>query len=162
MARYKQAQAEQQQAPQGKNKGMAFLWTAVILVLVSMVALPMVMLILIGMLPTIVAYIIDRNPQKNAAFCVGGMNLIGVFPYIIDLWSDISFALATNILTDVFAWAVMYGAAGFGWMLYSSLPPVIANILTAISQRRIAQLRAKQRRLIEEWGEDIATDSEKN
>ena len=141
---------------------MAFLWTAVILVLVSMVALPLVMLILVGMLPTLVAYVIDRTPQKNAAFCVGGMNLIGVFPYVIDLWDDISFSLAINILTDVFAWAVMYGAAGFGWMLYSSLPPVIANILTAISQRRIAQLRSKQRRLIEEWGEDIAADSERN
>ena len=130
---------------------------AVIFVLLVMVALPTVLLLIVGMLPTIVAWLVDRTKQKYATFCVGGLNACGVFPYILDLWTGTHTpAAAFGILTDVFALAIMFGTAAFGWMMYSSIPPVIVSVLTVMAQRRIAQLRTNQRRIIEEWGEEVA------
>ncbi len=116
-----------------------------------------VLLLIFGMLPTIVAFIIDRTPSKYSAYCVGGMNVSGVFPYVLELWNTgNNFAVAKHILTDVFALAVMYGASGFGWMVYLAVPPVVGAFLTVMAQRRVALLRTTQRNLIEEWGEDVA------
>lgn len=124
-------------------------------------SLPTVMLVFFGMMPTLVAAIIDRSPQRYSTFCVGGMNLCGVFPYLLDLWAGAAdIAAATDIFTDVFALMLMYSAAGFGWMIYSALPPVVVALLQVMAQRRAAQCRELQNDLIEEWGEDVAHPEE--
>ena len=151
-------------APRGKGKPrspMSLMGFALIFVLLVLVALPTVMVLGFGMVPTIVAWVIDRSSQKFATFCVGGLNFCGVFPYILDLWSGPHTpSAATSILTNVFSLAVMYGSAAFGWMMYSAIPPVIVSVLTVMTQRRIAQLRTAQRRIIEEWGEEVAQNGE--
>lgn len=152
-----QQQQPQQQGGKGGRSPTFILGMAVIFVLLVMVALPTVILLLAGMMPSLVAWVIDRTQQKYATFCVGGLNFCGVFPYVLDLWSGAhTFGATLAILTDVFALVVMYGTAAFGWMMYNSIPPVIVSVLTVITQRRIAQLRTSQRRIIEEWGEEVA------
>jgi hypothetical protein len=146
-------------APQSKKGGapMTMVGIAAVLVGLVVVALPTVTLLFIGMLPTVVAYLIDRTRQKYATFCVGGMNFCGVFPYVLDLWNGIhSMSGAFRILTDVFALLLMYGAAAFGWALFASIPPVVVSVLTVMAQRRVSTLRTNQRRIIEEWGEEVA------
>ena len=64
-----------------------------------------------------------------------------------------------DMLADVFVLAVMYAAAAFGWLVYMALPPVIASVLQAVAQRRLGVLRSAQRKLVEEWGEDLIRDA---
>jgi len=143
------------------RKNQMTLWLSVGFVVMVIMSLPTVMVILFGLLPSFVAFIIDRTPKKNATFCVGGINLCGVLPYIIDLWTgDNSMDGAIRILTDVFSLVVMYGAAAFGWMIYQSLPPIVATFITVLAQSRVSSLRSVQRKLIEEWGDDVATPQE--
>ncbi|NQU57611.1 MAG: hypothetical protein HQ513_10275 [Rhodospirillales bacterium] len=152
-----------QPAPQKGSfkQGQLTLWLSAGFVVLIIMSLPTVVLIFFGMLPTIVSAIIDRTPKKNATFCVGSINLCGVFPYMMDLWlGDNSMDAAMWILTDVFSLAVMYGAASFGWMIFQSLPPVVATFVTVIAQSRVSILRSTQRQLIEEWGEDVGTPQE--
>ena len=40
-------------------------------------SLPSLIILAVGLLPTGVAFIIDRSDQKSGTFCVGGMNLSG-------------------------------------------------------------------------------------
>jgi hypothetical protein len=150
--------------PLRKEKGGSA-WTPLLLsvafVLLMTVSLPSMVLLFIGMLPTLVAWIVDRNPQKYSTFCVGGMNFCGVFPYLLDLWGGThSVSNAVGILTNVFTLLVMYGAAAFGWMMFMTVPPVVSGFLTVMQQRRVAQLRAQQKRLIEEWGDAVAHPEE--
>ena len=125
---------------------------------VTMVSFPgLVLLVIVGMVPTIVAFMVDREPKKYAAFCVAGMNLSGVFPAVIDLWqgaNDIEAAM--GIITNVFELTVMYAAAAFGWLIYMAIPPVVAALMAVAAQQRIMQLQASQREMINEWGQDIA------
>lgn len=113
--------------------------------------------VLVGMMPTIIALIVDRNPRKFAALTIASLNFAGVLPYLVKLWAKSqSLENALNIVVDVFALIVMYGAAGFGLMIYLTIPAFVASIFMVISQRRIAVLRETQRKIVEEWGESIA------
>ena len=130
-------------------------------IIMVIMSLPTVMVIVFALLPTFVAFIVDRTPGKNAVFCVGSLNLCGVLPYLFDLWTgDNSMDAAILILTDVFSLVVMYGAAAFGWMIFQSLPPIIATFITVLAQSRISSLRSAQRKLIEEWGSTVVTPQE--
>ena len=144
-----------------KRRAAYWLWAGFAFVGLVVISLPTVMVVGLGMLPTVVAGIVDRSEQKYATCCVGGMNFSGVFPYLLDLWTGFhTFEAASDILTDVFALVVMYGTAGFGWMVFIGVPPVIATFLTVLAQRRVSQLRASQRNVVEEWGEGVAKAAE--
>jgi len=133
-----------------------FIWGLVFLGTFMMVSMPTVILIFFGLLPTIVAWVVDRSEQKYAMFCVFGMNFSGLLPFLMDIWfKDHSADAAIAVLTNVFELMVIYSAAAFGWMLYVSLPPVITTFLTVISERRVAVLKANQQKTLEEWGDGI-------
>jgi len=133
-------------------------WGSVILVLTMMISLPTVMIIGVGMLPTIVAGLIDRSDQKFSMFCVGGLNFAGVFPYLMQVWSeDHSIANAGSILTDLFTLTIMFSSAGFGWMLVIAVPPVITAFLAVLDKTKLKQLKAQQQGIVEEWGDSAAT-----
>ncbi len=133
------------------------LWGGIIVFGMIIVSFPTVMVAGVGMLPTLVAFLVDRTDEKFATFCVGGINFCGVFPQLMTLWNgEHTINAAMNILADVFVVATMYGAAAFAWMLFMSLPPVIASVLNVMSQTRLASLRSVQRHLVEEWGPEVA------
>jgi len=145
--------------PGGRGKAGVIILVVVLLLIFS---LPSVLLLLFGMLPAIVTYITDQSKQKAFTICVGGMNFAGVFPYLLTLWTgDHSIGAALGILTDVFALMVMYSAAAFGWVLFLALPPLVGGLLSAMAKPRIASLRASQKRIIEEWGPDVAGAAER-
>ena len=142
----------------GQGQGLRVLiWGGLILGTAMMISLPTVMLVLFGLLPSIVAWIIDRPEQKYATFCVIGFNFSGVFPYLMEIWFDIhSIDAAIEILTNVFDLFVIYGSATFGYMVYFALPPVITTFLSAMPDRRLEELRVTQKSIIEEWGGNVA------
>ena len=132
------------------------LWA--ILVAATMFVFPQVFILLIvGLSPSVAAFLIDRSPRKYATFCVSGMNIAGVFPAFLNLLNgDNSISGVKNILTNPFEMTIMFAAAALGWLIYFAVPPVIKSLLTVIAQHRIGILRGEQRKLIKDWGEGIA------
>lgn len=133
-------------------------------VLLFMVALPTFITLLVGLLPSMVAFIFDRSPGRTLARCVFGLNFSGVAPYILELWQHDgqSVASATHQIFQPVALSVMYGAAGLGWLLYLAMPPIVANVLNLSAQRRIGELRKKQRALIKTWGESLIKEVDRS
>ncbi|MBT3907614.1 MAG: hypothetical protein HOB79_18905 [Rhodospirillaceae bacterium] len=129
-----------------------------LVILLIMVALPTVIILFFGMLPSLVAFIVDRSARKSQAICVGSMNFTGVFPSLMELWveTDNSYEAATEIFSDVFIIALMYSAAAFGYLMYMVIPPMVTTFLNVMAQRRIALLRAAQKKIIGEWGPEVA------
>jgi hypothetical protein len=124
--------------------GFIALFAAMILLLVSMASL---VLVVFGMLPTFVALLIDRSAQRFAFYSVLAMNFAGVFPFLLDLWmGSNSMSMAVDSLTDVFS-------------LYIITPPIVTTAMTFIAQRRVAILRARQKKLLAEWGEEVTGES---
>lgn len=125
----------------------------------SFISFSSLILVFFGMLPTLVAYLIDRSHLRSNTFCVGGMNFCGVFPYLLELWfKSHSINGAMVILTDMFSIAVMYFAAAFGWLMFIAIPPVVASVLSVVEQRQVVSLRAQQKKILEEWGKAVAAN----
>lgn len=124
-----------------------------IVVMAFLFALPTVPILLLGMIPTGVALLVDRTPGKTAAVCVAGLNFAGVAPFIAMLWDGTNtLNQSFRIMTDIYSWLGMYGAAAVGWLLFLGLPPVVGSFLRIHAAQRVAHLRARQAKLKEEWG----------
>lgn len=130
---------------------------SVLCISMFMFAAPAVIVMLIGMVPTVVALIIDRDPEKYTAMSVGAANFAGVVPFVVELLvGNPTMTHAFAMLTDVFVVVVMYGAAAAGWVLVFVLPPVAAVLLRMSADSKIARLRSEQAKLVAEWGREVA------
>jgi len=123
---------------------------------VLLAALPSVVVIIVGMVPTLVAYIIDLTPGRYAARCVFGLNIAGTVPYLEKLWSSTNdMPAAVAIVTDVYTWLVFYLAAGVGWMLFLGLPGLVTQFKTYAAKRKAQTLRDRLEELRKEWGKEV-------
>lgn len=118
---------------------------------------PYVLVIAFSMLPSVVAFVVDRSPGKYLFKCVLAINACGTLPALLDLTlAGRDLAAVGEIIADVWYWLYAYGAAAFGWVLYGGVPRVIASYVSIKAQNRIRELREVQTKLIDEWGEDVA------
>ncbi len=151
------AQAKAASAKKGKGKGG--INKGVVLALIGLLvpfSIPTVVLVSATMLPTLAAYFSEKGPHRYAWLCVGGLNFAGVVPFLFTLWfgvHTVDEALSLISQGGVLFWA--YGCSAIGWMIYKATPPMVASWLKLSSQRRLASLKAAQRKLIEEWGTDV-------
>ncbi|HYG85731.1 MAG TPA: hypothetical protein VD978_05700 [Azospirillum sp.] len=145
-------------APKRKKKSP---WAFLLLMLpAALVVLPTSIVFGLGMIPTMVAYAVDRDPDKSAPITVGGLNLCGCLPYAIDLWKHgHTISAALKVFADPVAWLVMYGAAAVGWAFYYGVPPAVANAELLRSERRVETLRQRKVALVQEWGPEVAGET---
>jgi len=146
--------------PRRRAKKASMLTFLLLMLPAGLVVLPTTLLFGIGMIPTLVAYAVDRDPEKPAPITVGGLNFCGCMPYAIDLWQHgHSIAAVVKMLGNPMMWLVMYGAAAVGWAFYYGIPPAVANAEIMRSERRIEALKQRKVALVQEWGPDVAGDT---
>jgi hypothetical protein len=131
----------------------------IMLTLVALIpfSLPTLLVMFVGMMPTLGAALSDRSGSRYCWLCVGGLNFAGLANWLLFLWfghHDISSAIQM-LLGDHLMLMVAYGAAGIGWLLYMAVPPVVAAIQTGTTHRRAANLASQQKKLVELWGDEI-------
>ncbi|MCC7166912.1 MAG: acyl-CoA synthetase [Rhodospirillales bacterium] len=139
-----------------KSKGMVTMILLVIGLPSIILFLPTWIFLGLAMLPTGVAFLVDRSKNRLAWISVAGMNLAGISYYLLNLWfGGHTVEHAVKMLANVFDLVVMYGSAAFGWILHKSLPPVVGAYLDVNAQHRLSALKATQRKLLAEWGPEI-------
>lgn len=132
---------------------------AVLMILAALIpfSLPTVVLLFFTTLPTLAAWASEKGPHKYAWLCVGGLNFAGVIPYLFQLWFGVhTMDESFDMLADagVLLWA--YGCAGVGWLLYLGTPPLVSSWLAFTTERRVSALKAAQKKLVDEWGDEVA------
>lgn len=143
-------------APGGKPGGTNKVVVMLILAALVPFSLPTVIVLAFTMLPTLAAWVSEKGAHKYAWLCVGGLNFAGIVPYLFSLWFGVhTVDEAFDVLADgnILLWA--YGAAGFGWLLYLGMPPVVSSWLRFTTEHRVAAMKAAQKKLIEEWGDEV-------
>lgn len=149
---------EDSQAPGRRGGGI---WTrlaiAVFLLPVVIVLFPTTVVLAPFMLPTVVAYIIDRQAGRPFTITVGLLNGAGTLPAVLALWADgHTLNAAQGALSNVLFWFFAYLCAAVGWTIYSMLPPLLRQYYDRVTSSRVEKLRQEQEKLIEEWGEGVA------
>ncbi len=118
----------------------------------SMVSMPTVFTVLIGMLPAIVAFVVDHRPGRHTFQCVAALNFAGVAPVVMGLWQgglDMDGAVAH--LVNPFNLLAMYGAAAIGWGLVWLAPILTTVFVQTMLQYWANRLRAEDNALEQDW-----------
>ncbi len=145
--------------PRGKAKGGSRGGGTMFIVIgtvMAVTALPMCVLFAAGMVPTVVAAIVDRHRSRYLARSVAAMNLAGmVQPTIALLHIGMSIPGVQHILTDSRMWLMMYGAAAVGWLLNLGMPSMARVIVDIRADQLQRQLQTRAKELVREWGEEV-------
>ena len=111
---------------------------------------------LLGMLPSVVAYIVDKGPRRHIFATVAMMNLAGVFPYLLDIGLQPRVGTATvQALNDPMVWFFMYSAAAMGWVLVWLMPVLCGFGLHIAREGKVMKLEAECKKLLQEWGPEV-------
>lgn len=138
-----------------KKRNNFFLYS-LIAVPIGFLIVPTMIVLGVALVPTGVAFLLERRKGYYGGLTVGAMNLAGAAPFLSDLWFDgHTIANAVSIVTNVFAWMSFYGAAVFGWAIYSTTPSVIGTFMAMTAGRRIATMREQQKDLVQKWGPEV-------
>ncbi len=127
-----------------------------LLVTMGVLMLPFAVMLFFGMIPSFVAWMIDQREEKNASVTVALLNFCGVVPSMLNLWNKGGeLSQAFEMLQDPFNLFSMYGAAGMGWLLIMSMPPVMMFLIGIKREEAVRQLSERMHKLQEEWGDSI-------
>ena len=138
------------------KKKSPFLLYAIIAVSIGAMMIPTVVVLSVALVPTAVAFIMERKKGWYGGITVGAMNMAGTLPYLTDLWfKGHTVDAAIGIITSVMAWFVFYGCAAVGWAIYAITPNVVSSFMAMTAGRQITSLRTKQRDLVQTWGPDV-------
>jgi hypothetical protein len=117
---------------------------------------PRIFVFLIGLLPTLAIWIVDRDPGRYSTMSVAALNLAGMTPALTGLVSIEEGFDGVLSWHNAYLWLFMYGGAALGWAMDGAIPPFVATYLASRRSQRIQRLRIEQRKLIDEWGTGVS------
>ena len=127
-----------------------------ITLILAAVLMPSAILTCVLMVPSIVAFIVDRSPQRYLTMTVGLPNFCGVLPGLANLWElGQTFDGAFSGISDPWNMMVAYSAAGMGWVIFFSTPLIVGSYLSISTEGKIKSIRRYQDVLIDAWGEGV-------
>src|SRR5690242_4059918 len=132
--------------PTGRSGGLALKLAIAGLAVGALSVLPLCLIALPGMMPSIAVFFSDARRPRYLSYTVALLNGAGVLPFLLAVAkSGLSFAAAAQKLSDPFTWLVMYGAAAAGWLTYAATPALarICIEVQAAHRRRALDALAK-------------------
>ncbi len=155
----KKKEVEEVAAPdKSKKKSLsakARIWLA-FTILAGVVFLPTSMLLFIGMLPSVVAFIVAGRSSRAKVSTITAMNLAGCVPFIFKLWSsgnDIEASL--DIVSNTRYVSIMYMAAAFGYMIDWVVTGIVSSFLYQGGIKRMEEIIKRQKELKKQWGNAV-------
>ena len=144
------------QVKQRKKKGAAtrpiFFTMAIVL---AIVFLPSAILLLIGMIPSFVAFFVSGKGSSRS-LTVASVNLVGCAPFLFELWTtNHEITNAIYIVSKPTTVMIMFGAAGLGYAADWVLTTIISSVLYEQSKMRLKSIKKRQDELIKRWGSKV-------
>ena len=123
----------------------------------AVVFLPTTILFSICLIPTLVAAIIDNQPQKTIWLTVGAMNMAGTVPNWFTLW-DMGHTIpaAFQLIAQPMTIILSYGGAAAGWLIHLNVTPLVAKMILARNEARLREIDRIQKNLVKKWGDEVA------
>ncbi|HEU0117117.1 MAG TPA: hypothetical protein VFR09_00665 [Alphaproteobacteria bacterium] len=120
--------------------------------------MPTLILVLVGMIPTIIALVTDSDRNKSSTAAIGAMNCAGLTPFIIDLWvKGQSMPAVLDILRVPGNWLVILGASAIGQLIVFAVPQAMTALTLVRAEIRLKTLKHNLEQLKTTWGPEVAT-----
>lgn len=134
-----------------KTKKIMFFGTIFI---TSLIIFPMVVLLAVGLLPTIVL-MMTNNKDKTKLITVSCFNMASIFPFMFRLIDNFTTSEAIGIVTNVTSMILIYGASAVGLTIYNELPNIFSFIGKGNAKAKLESIDKNLEKMKEEWGEEI-------
>jgi hypothetical protein len=145
----------QQQQQAGTHRKPVF-WISIFVALGTVFFPPTMLVLLSGMIPSIVAALLNTRRGNGNLPAMIALNLSGVIPVLGILWQrGGTFHEAFILLVDVYMWLAMFGGAGIAMFLTWSVPVCMYAIYDVQAKSSVRKLLKQQRKLVEEWGAQV-------
>lgn len=142
----------------GMGVNLYFILICILTLSVSLISIYAVLLVLFGLLPAMIAIIIDQEPQRYISKLVSIYNTIGIVPFIQKIIkSSNANNTAIEIILDPKSWMIIFCAAAIGWTLYWIFPHGAITLHKINIANKIRELRAELKTLTDEWGDEISS-----
>lgn len=143
-------------APDGKLTKAQVQLLLVSIFSVGGIFMPTTIMLLIGLLPTMVAFFVQKGTRKIRVLTIGAMNFAGCVPFLLELWLEgHSFERSFDIIFDPRTIVVMYGCAAIGYIIDWAITGFIASILYERGTKRKEEMQEYQDQLVKRWGEKV-------
>lgn len=131
----------------------------VAIVSVGLVALPTLLIFAVGMIPTLVSFVVDKTRRRAQTVSVGAISFAACMFYVLDLWGagndlDGAFTIVSNPMMIV----VTFGAAAVGYGIDIVVSGMASHIMYANLKRRQSRIKKSQKDLVERWGREVRGD----
>lgn len=152
--------AAKKKKPTASGGGGRLKWVGITLGfgLILFVSPAMAALTVVGLAPTLAAWLVGQGPFKNQRLrTIFLFNASGLMPYLIAVWgSGKGFSAALAIMSDIFSWLVMYGTAALGLAALWLAPQIAATFRQMAASERARRLGRMRQKIIRKWGNEIA------
>ena len=129
------------------------------LMIVAFTALPIVVVLFIGLLPTLTVVVTDTK-NINKITTIGCLNISGMMVCAKSLFqqqtSGMPFSISENIPNII----IMLSAAALGVFLFYVLPDLFSMIFKNSAQHRLKVINNKLNKLAENWSNILSDDKE--
>ncbi len=126
--------------------------------LLSFTVLPVMVVLGIGILPTITIMITDTK-NINKITTIGCFNFSGVILSFCSIFGQFEQGVEFSIAANIFNIIIMLGAAGIGFIFYYILPDIFVFIYKSSAQHRLKTINSKLEKLANTWANIIPNDN---
>ena len=135
---------------QSKISGFQKVLMFLVLLFISFKILPAVVVLMLGLLPTITIIVTDTK-NINKITTVGCFNVAGIMICLNNLFTQFSSSAKFLINNNIHNIIIMLSAAALGVFLYYILPDIFAYIFKNSAQHRLKIINAKLEKMKETW-----------
>lgn len=123
----------------------------------SLVSIYSIIIVLFGMLPGLIAMIVDQEPKRYISKIVLSFNATGLSIYLsrILFAKESANSLAVEYIIEPQTWLTIYSSAAVGWLIYWAIPHFAITLNNLKIQFRVQQLNLELEKLVQEWGDEI-------
>ena len=131
--------------------------------LASIISVYLVIVIFFGMLPSLIAITVDKDPQRYLSQMVLIYNSLGIsLPVIKIIRNSASNIFVIDIVMDpLMTWLIIYSSAALGWIIYWVFPEIAYVVNSTKNNFKIKILNQEAKLLTDEWGNEILNKSNK-
>jgi len=112
--------------------------------------------LVVGMMPSIIAYFIDVTRQRYVFHSVFACNLAGLMGFMTKIIAHgPSSALLQEMMGSLTTWFTIYAAATMGWLATQLCPIIAMAIIQNVHLGQIFRIKHMQKKLEAEWGPEV-------
>lgn len=139
---------------EGKGGGGTVLGIIIgtVLAIMAVIMLPTTIVIMVGLVPSAVAFFVDSSREKLLGTTVLSLNVAGVLPAVLRLWkTGHHMENAISLISQPSVLIMVLIPSGMGWLLYIYMPQIASKLVRKRAESRIRSLEKQQKELIEQW-----------